>query len=123
MSQCLSPFYINTKLERNVPVPCGKCYYCVMRRISGWHFRLSNELKYAETASFVTLTYDNNFVPVNSYGELVLNKRDLQLFFKRLRKAVKKNLIAILDIMLLVSMAAVMGVLITMLFYLMLHLS
>lgn len=38
-------------------------------------------------AKFITLTYDTNNVPITPKGYMALNKRDLQLFFKRLRKA------------------------------------
>lgn len=90
MAECITPFYKDTLLEKNVPHPCGKCYNCVMRRLSGWHFRLTNELKYSTSAHFITLTYDPDFVPVNDDGLMQLNKLDLQNFFKRLRRAVYK---------------------------------
>lgn len=36
---------------------------------------------------FLTLTYDTTHVPITRNGFMCLNKRDVQLFFKRLRKA------------------------------------
>lgn len=87
MSQCFTPYLVEDKLKGKIPVPCGKCYSCVMRRLSGWHFRLSNELKVSRSSHFLTLTYDSDYVPISDSGCLTLQKRDLQLFIKRLRKS------------------------------------
>lgn len=47
--------------------------------------QIEDEYKRADSAYFITLTYDNENLPIiNGRGTLV--KRDLQLFFKRLRK-------------------------------------
>lgn len=89
--QCHCPFIVKDKIKGDIPVPCGRCYACVMRRISGWHFRLSNELKYAKTATFLTLTYNDDFLPASVDGEMTLHKPDLQNFFKRLRYYQDKN--------------------------------
>lgn len=62
-------------------VPCGKCFFCLQRKRADWSFRLLQELKTATSACFLTLTYDDSSVPATG-----LCKRDLQLFFKRLRK-------------------------------------
>lgn len=45
------------------------------------------EEKTSDSAEWVTLTYDTRHAPITSNGFLTLNKRDIQLFFKRLRKA------------------------------------
>ena len=39
----------------------------------------------SSSAYFVTLTYDNNHVPISEHGFPTLCKRDFQLFMKRLR--------------------------------------
>lgn len=39
-------------------VPCGKCNFCLKRSRSEWSFRLFQELKAAQSAAFLTLTYD-----------------------------------------------------------------
>ncbi|MEM2002614.1 MAG: hypothetical protein QXT77_08225 [Candidatus Methanomethylicaceae archaeon] len=44
------------------------------------------EDKVSENAHFVTLTYNTDHVPITKKGYMTLRKRDLQLFFKRLRK-------------------------------------
>lgn len=82
MAQCISPFY---KKETGLSFPCGKCYPCKARRVSGWSFRLMQEAKRSDSALFITLTYNNDTVPITSKGYMTLNKRDVQLFLKRLR--------------------------------------
>lgn len=81
---CLNPFYLK---ESNIPVPCGKCPPCKARRASQWSFRLIQQEKISLSAHFITLTYDTDHVPFTKKGFMSLDKRDVQLFFKRLRKA------------------------------------
>lgn len=38
------------------------------------------------SSHFVTLTYDTKYIPITERGFMTLNKRDVQLFMKRLRK-------------------------------------
>lgn len=84
---CDSPFYVLPKagLEK-VPVPCGRCPPCKLRRVNSWVFRLLEECKVSLSSHFVTLTYDTRFVPISENGFMTLRKRDFQLFMKRLRK-------------------------------------
>lgn len=84
---CITPFLIRHKITgENIPVPCGKCPVCVKRRISGWSFRLRQEDKVSTSSAFITLTYDTKYVPITRNGYMCLNRRDVQLFIKRLRK-------------------------------------
>lgn len=88
MSKCLIPFIVHDKVNHKAQlVPCGHCINCCNRKISSWAFRLNNEAKFAETALFVTLTYDDCHLrrSVNGYANLC--KRDVQLFFKRFRRS------------------------------------
>lgn len=73
-SHPLQPYYIS--------YPCGKCPLCARKRLSNWIFRVQQEQKRALTSTFITLTYDDNHLPTNNTA----NKRDIQLFHKRLRK-------------------------------------
>lgn len=82
MAQCISPYYHK---ENKMSFPCGKCLPCKTRRVSGWSFRLLKEADRSDSALFVTLTYNTDHVPITNKGYMSLNKRDLQLFFKRLR--------------------------------------
>jgi hypothetical protein len=94
---CDTPFHVNNPRypiysnDRQVPVPCGKCPACLSRRTSVWTFRLKTHAKNAISSHFITLTYDTRFVPISSRGFLTLDKRDVQLYFKRLRKLHGKN--------------------------------
>lgn len=80
---CMKPF---TKKSGEGPFPCGSCPECRLRRASDWSFRLMEEEKISSSAHFLTLTYDTKYVPITKTGFMSLDKRDLQLFFKRLRK-------------------------------------
>lgn len=86
MGKCITPFY-KRQDDKYTPLPCGKCPECLSRRTSGWSFRLMQEDKISYNAYFITLTYDAKHVPISPNGFLQLQKRDLQLFFKRLRKS------------------------------------
>lgn len=79
-----------------VTVPCGQCIGCRLERSRQWANRCLLELQYHDSAYFLTLTYNDDHVPVSYYGQadtgecqpsLTLRKRDFQLFMKRLRKA------------------------------------
>lgn len=80
MAECASPFS-----KDGMSFPCGKCYDCKMRRVSGWSFRLQKEAEISSSALFVTMTYNNETVPLTANGFMTLRKRDVQLFFKMLR--------------------------------------
>lgn len=69
-------------VETPVSVPCGKCIPCLMNKRSEWSFRLQQEHRVSSSAHFVTLTYDEKHMRTSRS----LNKRDLQLYLKRLRK-------------------------------------
>lgn len=87
MAQCLTPFTKKSKIGNQTDeFPCGKCPNCVARRTSGWSFRLMQQEKVSFNAHFITLTYDTKHVPISDHGFMQLKKRDVQLFFKRLRK-------------------------------------
>lgn len=85
-----------TELQNMYPdaikIPCGKCRACRASKCRMWADRMTLELDHSKSAVFLTLTYDDKHVPLRvnpTSGEsaLTLNKRDLTLFFKRLRKA------------------------------------
>lgn len=81
--QCLHPVI----LVGRGAVPCGKCMPCLVKKQRDWAFRLEYEVKYSPSAWFITLTYDDDHVPIDN--ELlcpIVSKRDIQLFMKRFRK-------------------------------------
>lgn len=69
-----------------IPFPCGQCLACRINKRRAWTLRLLLEYFIHEKASFVTLTYTDDNLPLSLDGYPVLCKRDVQLFFKRLRK-------------------------------------
>lgn len=68
-------------------VPCGRCLECLKLRVNSWYVRLMSELKSSESAYFITLTYDDDNLPFDDSGHMVLNYSDTQRFWKRLRKS------------------------------------
>lgn len=66
-----------------VTIRCGQCIGCRMDKAQEWSTRIYHEAQLHEENSFITLTYSDDYMPL--LGTLV--PRDLQLFFKRLRKA------------------------------------
>lgn len=82
---CLAPIHVKKPNGSGVAVPCGKCPNCKRAKISSWLFRLEKELEVSTSCMFVTLTYNQKNVP-RVGKNMVLNPRDLTLWFKRLRK-------------------------------------
>lgn len=66
------------QVEQDFQIPCGKCLACKSARANAWGVRMYHEASLHAQNSFVTLTYEN--------PPPAINKRDLQLFFKRVRK-------------------------------------
>lgn len=69
-----------------IELPCGKCIACRMRYAREWADRLMLEKEQHDIAYFLTLTYDDEHCPISG-NAYTLVKSELQLFFKRLRKA------------------------------------
>ena len=72
--------------EWYIPVPCRKCASCKCDYARDWSNRMILELQDHEHAMFLTLTYNDAHLPISEKGFPTLDKRDVQLFFKRLRK-------------------------------------
>jgi len=66
-------------------VPCGRCRECLRKRTSGWTFRLIQEANDSSSAVFYTLTYADEKLPCNQWGEPELRKSHFQDFMKKLR--------------------------------------
>ena len=88
-------------------VRCGKCLNCQAKKRKDWSTRLVHEASMHDRACMITLTYDENHVPLTDdipfttnaekhfwrFGQMqyalgtpTLNVRDVQLFLKRLRR-------------------------------------
>lgn len=81
--------------EKSILVPCGRCIGCRLDYSKQWADRCLLELQYHDSSYFITLTYDDEHMPLSDYvdketGELkvskTLVKKDFQDFMKRLRK-------------------------------------
>jgi len=91
---CVSPFRKKVEVKdafgrkeiKFFDFPCGKCSQCRKVYQSEWTTRLMFEADLHKYTNFVTLTYDNENIPLIDDCIFTLSKRDVQLFFKRLRK-------------------------------------
>lgn len=68
-------------------IACGQCIGCRLERSRHWAVRCFHEAQMHEWSEFVTLTYDEENVPVDHS----LHYEDFQLFMKRLRKYFSKR--------------------------------
>lgn len=80
-----SCYFINDQTGEVRPmylvVPCGKCAICKDRKFREYKGRAQAETnRWNELPLFITFTYDEKHLPADG-----LNKRDMQLFMKRLR--------------------------------------
>lgn len=89
-----------TKEENILLIPCGQCRGCRLEYSRQWANRCMLELQDHDSAWFVTLTYNDEHVPVNYYADLLtgeaypsmtLDKIELQSFMKRVRKRFSKD--------------------------------
>lgn len=69
------------QVDRPIDLPCGKCIGCKLDWARHWAVRCWHEAQMHCDSCFVTLTYDDAHLPADGS----LNKRDLQLWIKRLR--------------------------------------
>jgi hypothetical protein len=70
------------RAKGHILLPCGRCIGCRLERSRQWAVRCVHEAQLHEKNCFLTLTYRNEDLPHDGS----IKKRDLQLFFKRLRK-------------------------------------
>jgi len=94
--KCIAPIWITeTSDTAGTYVPCGRCYACIQTKRSVWTFRILMELRVAESAYFITLTYDPESVPLtiqyNRFTVQTLRREHLKLFLKRLRQRIIKD--------------------------------
>lgn len=80
---CYSPWIQLGSGGISRPLACGQCIGCRLKRSLEWATRCVHEAQMHEHSCFVTLTYNDENLPVPP----TLRHRDFQLFLKRLRKA------------------------------------
>ena len=64
-------------------IPCGKCIGCRLAHSRQWAVRCVHEASLHDRNCFLTLTFDDDHLPASGS----VSVRDVQLFLKRLRKA------------------------------------
>ena len=88
----ISPY--SSKVLRNfIEIPCGKCMECRLSYSKQWANRMMLEAQDHSSSYFLTLTYDDDHVHSNEFGLLTLYKKDIQDFFKRLRRRIEPDTI------------------------------
>lgn len=75
--KCLHPFWLH---KLGFYVPCGRCAECKRQRRLAWANRIMVESNYWPSTAFVTLTYQDCWLPDS------LEPEHLTKFFKRLRR-------------------------------------
>lgn len=80
--ECITPVTIH-----GIQRPCGKCMACKISRTTDWTIRNCCEYAYHDTASFVTLTYNDDNLP----KDFSVHKRELQCFFDDLQHRFKAH--------------------------------
>lgn len=103
---CLCPLTIPNKVINFHPhfdrlyniVPCGHCAECLKNKRDDWYIRAYYEWLDCKNnggiSLFVTLTYNNFWIPQIQLGEHICNcfdKRDIQKFLDALRKVIKRK--------------------------------
>lgn len=71
-----------------IQVPCGQCIGCRLEKSRQWAIRCEHEASLYTNNCFLTLTYNDKYLPINNS----LNLRHFQLFIKKLRKKHGKNI-------------------------------
>lgn len=67
-------------------IPCGQCIGCRLARSAFWAVRMVNESQLHSQNSFITLTFNQDSL-LKRDSPMSLDKREFQLFMKRLRKS------------------------------------
>lgn len=75
------------EIYTEIEIPCGYCLGCRLDHANEWALRIALECKSHKNNCFITLTYDNQNLPINK-NHITLKKKDFQDFIKRLRAAI-----------------------------------
>lgn len=95
--KCLSPVTIRNPVYgkslsvhgempmKYIQVPCGHCAACLANKRQDWIFRLSQQFSVSHNCYFITLTYNDEHLPLTDRGHPTLVKKDFQDYMKRFR--------------------------------------
>ncbi len=90
---CKNPYIVDK--ESNQLAPCGQCQYCRIQRAAQWSVRLIHECYFSATSSFITLTYDEENVPLLEHESLfypTLEPAHLTNLIKQIRNHSKNKI-------------------------------
>lgn len=77
---CINKRYVNNRyIHQRVLVPCGKCDACLQAKANSRAARIRNHGSSGDLCLFLTLTYDNRFVPYVKLEDLYSAKSMLAL--------------------------------------------
>lgn len=87
------PDNFNNSNFKVLEVPCGKCVNCRLRYSTEWANRCCLEASmYPKNYNwFITLTYNDDHLPLNDLDNAILEKKHLSDFIKRLRSYFRDN--------------------------------
>lgn len=94
--KCYSDFespYANKIIKDFIEIPCNQCHECRLKYARDWANRCMLEAKNWKNNYFVTLTYDDSFLPFTDTGLMTLKSDDLCKFLKRLRRHFEPDII------------------------------
>lgn len=91
---CINPFewkvHTTFQGDKVIKIDCRHCLNCMIKRQQQIEFLCKKELntvyRSGRSASFVTLTYDDNHIPYNDNGFITLKRKDVQDFMKNMRR-------------------------------------
>lgn len=91
---CINPIEIQIKdsfgHKYGIKTDCRHCLNCMIKRTMQIEFLTNKELntvyRSGRSASFVTLTYDDNHLPYNDNGFLTLKRDHIRNWFKNIRR-------------------------------------
>lgn len=78
--------------ETDIYNKCGKCYNCRMSRLRTWIWRCKQEVRRSLSAYFITLTYDNDNIPLTKNKFPTLVEDHMSKFIRKLRKTQSKDI-------------------------------
>lgn len=81
----------NEKDYELIPIPCGNCIGCRLDYSRDWATRCLLEAEQYKYNYFITLTYDDEHLPIGSKGNATLVPEDFSNFLKRLRIYYKRH--------------------------------
>lgn len=105
IEKCYDNKFVNKAITSFIEIPCGKCLECKLEYSKQWANRCMLEASQFKNNCFVTLTYNDQNVPISDFpieydlntGEPLdydkaqtLRKKDLQKFIKNLRSSLNR---------------------------------